>query len=91
MDESRRRLPSDGSRPISLCCDPSGDRSPERTSGQRLLPVPGLVVDEEPEVELPGLLLLDEEVSSSSVWLPLLDVPGDVLEPLVLLPEPEDG
>lgn len=49
---------------------------------------------DEPEVELPGLLLLGDDGSSSSVsvWLPLLGVPGDVLEPLLLLlPEPEDG
>jgi hypothetical protein len=51
--------------------------------------VPELV--DEPDDELPGEVLLDEEDVSVSLWLPLLDVPGEVLEPLVLLPEPEDG
>jgi hypothetical protein len=51
--------------------------------------VPELV--DEPDDELPGEVLLDEEDVSLSLWLPLLDVPGEVPEPLVLLPEPEDG
>ena len=49
-----------------------------RRALQRLLSVPGLVVDE-PEVELPGLELLDDELVSEPEGVLVLlpdDVPG---------------
>ena len=53
--------------------------------------VSGAVVDV-PEVLSDGTRVDDEDddVSSSSSWL-LLVVPGDEVELLELLPEPEDG